>query len=134
MAPPDNSCKRMEDAATYMNESGPIYISSRDNSFAYAFQIDERHVNLGGVCHGGMLLAFASEAFRHLAASNLEGGKPQMVSLQSSFVRPGRSGDYVEVSPRIVEKTRTTLFLEGRFEIGGKVAFVASSVWQISPA
>ena len=75
---------------------GPVYERPEDDGmFVRALRVEDKHTNLGGVVHGGVLMSFAdvilgTVSYRHA-------GRPGMsVRLVSDFVSPARVGDWLE--------------------------------------
>lgn len=96
-----------------------------------AFYIDERHVNGSGICHGGMLMTFADATLGTIAWNANNRAPCVTLSMQTNFIRAGKSGDLVEVRPELVRKTPTVLFVQGTFLVSGEPLFSASSIWRL---
>lgn len=97
---------------------------------AFAFQIDERHVNASGICHGGMFLTFA-DATLGAVPWRASGSHAVTLSLQSQFLKPGKLGDMVFTRPRLTRKTPSIIFCESTFEIEEETVFTATSLWKV---
>ena len=95
-----------------------------------AFQIDDRHVNASGICHGGMFLTFA-DATLGMVPWRVGGVHAVTLSLQSQFLKPGRLGDWVITRPRLIRKTPSIIFTESTFEINDEIVFAATSLWKV---
>lgn len=95
-----------------------------------AFQIDDRHVNASGMCHGGMFLTFA-DATLGMVPWRVSGAHAVTLSLQSQFLKPGRLGDWVITRPRLIRRTPSIIFTESTFEINGDIVFTATSLWKV---
>jgi acyl-coenzyme A thioesterase PaaI-like protein len=51
--------------------------------------------------------------------------------MQSQFLKPARAGDRIEVTPELVRRTRSLLFLRGDFLVGDEAIYSATSVWKL---
>lgn len=96
-----------------------------------AFRADARHVNAGGIVHGGMLMTFA-DAVLGGCAWDANGRKPCVtLSQQNHFLRPARAGDWVACSAEVTRSTPSILFVQGRIDVAGTAIFTASSLWKM---
>lgn len=110
---------------------GPFFDQRKRGAYKFAFRVDERHVNMGGICHGGMLLTFADSALGFTAGSVIDGMNYVTVSMQASFLRPAQLGQLVEVAPHVTRKTRELVFVRGDFRVGDALVMTAASLWKI---
>ena len=104
-----------------------------DGTITYCLPTDERHDNSSGVIHGGLLMTFADSVLGYVAW----GACPPnswcvTVSQSSTFLRAGRPGDLIEVTPVVTRATRTMVFTRGDFLVRGEAIFQAASVWKIT--
>jgi uncharacterized protein (TIGR00369 family) len=110
---------------------GPVFEQGKKGTRAFAFQVDERHVNMRGVIHGGMLMTFADAALGQAAWDACDHAPCVTLNMQCQFLAPAKLGDLVEVAPVLTRRTRSLIFLRGDFTVGGAPIFIASSVWKI---
>lgn len=110
---------------------GPVFEKGTYPDKSYAFRIDARHVNRRGVLHGGMAMTLAD--LTHGQAVWDETGKLPCVTLnmQTHFLKPAAEGDLVEVTPRLVQRTRALVFMRGDFLVRGAAIFTAASIWKL---
>ena len=95
-----------------------------------AFQIDDRHVNARGHCHGGMFMTFA-DATLGIVASVASQAPVLTLSLQSNFLKPGHVGDWVYSEPKLTQKTPSIIFVESILKIDEEPVFNCSSLWKV---
>ena len=110
---------------------GPFLARREGNGWRYAFVAEERHLNKGGVVHGGMLMSFADDA---LGATVWEavGRRPvTTVQLNTQFISPARLGELVEARAEVLRSTRTVVFVRGVLEVAGRAVVHADGVWKI---
>jgi uncharacterized protein (TIGR00369 family) len=102
-------------------------------AWRYAFLAEPRHVNLGGVVHGGMLMSFADDVLG-MTVWEAAGRKPcTTVQLNTQFVSPARIGELVEGRAEVLRATRTLVFVRGVLTAGGddRTVVSAEGVWKI---
>ena len=110
---------------------GPFLARREGGGWRYGFVAERRHLNLGGVVHGGMLMSFADDALGATVWQAV-GRKPcTTVQLSTQFVSPVRLGELVEVRAEVLRATRTVVFVRGVLEVAGRTVVHADGVWKI---
>ena len=118
-------------ASDYPALIGPFLARREGDGWRYGFVAEQRHLNKGGVVHGGMLVSFADDA---LGATVWEavGRQPvTTVQLSTQFIAPVRLGEFVEMRAEVLRRTRTVVFVRGVLEVGGRAVVHADGVWKI---
>ena len=110
---------------------GPVFEQGQKGARKFAFRVDERHVNMRGVIHGGMLMTFADAAMGQAAWDACDHAACVTLNMQCQFLAAAKEGDLIEVAPVLGRRTRSLIFLRGDFAVAGTVIFSASSVWKI---
>jgi uncharacterized protein (TIGR00369 family) len=110
---------------------GPVFEQGAKGERRFGFRVDERHVNMRGVIHGGMLMTFADAAFGQAAWDACDHANVVTLNMQSQFLAPAKAGDWVEVLPVLTRRTKSLIFLRGDFTVDGLAVFCVSSVWKI---
>jgi len=110
---------------------GPVYESGENGARRFVLPIDERHVNMRGVIHGGMLMTFADLALGQAVWDATDRVPSVTINMQTQFLKPARVGDMIEVLPELIRKTRSLIFMRGDFKVNGKTIFSASSIWKL---
>jgi uncharacterized protein (TIGR00369 family) len=109
---------------------GPVFEKGEDRK-RYALRVDERHVNMRGVVHGGMLMTLADAALGQAAWAFTDHAPSVTLNMQTHFLRPAKAGDLIEVVPELTRRTRALLFIRGDFTVDGEIIMTASSVWKL---
>ena len=111
---------------------GPIVMRrGADGLRAFGFVAAQKHANLIGVAHGGMLMTLADRALG-LAAWDASGGRPCVtIQFDMQFVSAVRMGDFVEIAPEVFRLTASLVFLRGALKVGERPVGAASGVWKI---
>lgn len=108
---------------------GPLHVRASDT--AYAFRAEQKHANLIGVVHGGMLMSFADRAMGVAAMNAAEGANAVTIQLEMKFIGAGRLGDWLVVVPTVVQRTRSLVFVRGEVRAGERLVATADGVWKI---
>ena len=93
--------------------AGPFYFRIDANGPVAAFRVARKHMNAGGVVHGGCLMTFADSAIFVIAARELEGGMGVTLNLTADFLGPAKVGQFIEARGRVVRGGGKTIFVEG---------------------
>ena len=112
---------------------GPMYIRKQreGRTFAWGFRVADKHMNRGGVVHGGMLVAFADQCLGALVYY-AGGRKPcSTIDLATSFVAPGKLGDWIEGTGEVVRATRDVVFMHGRVYCGERTLLDVKGIWKL---
>ena len=118
-------------ASDYPALIGPFLARREGEGWRYAFVAEQRHLNLGGVVHGGMLVSFADDALG-MTVWQAAGRKPcTTVQLNTQFIAPVRLREMVEVRAEVLRATRTVVFVRGALEVAGRTVVHADGVWKI---
>jgi uncharacterized protein (TIGR00369 family) len=110
--------------------TGPVYHRTDDGTKRFAFRAEEKHGNLVGIVHGGMLVTFADRALS-IAVSDAAGAKCVTVEMNVQFVGAAKIGDVVETTPEIVRTTSSLVFVRGTLTSGGKPLVSISGIWKL---
>jgi uncharacterized protein (TIGR00369 family) len=102
-----------------------------DGGWRYGFVAEQRHLNKGGVVHGGMLVSFADDALGATVWAAIGRRPVTTVQLNTQFVAPVRLGEFVEVRAEVLRATRTVVFVRGVLEVAGGAVVHADGVWKI---
>lgn len=110
---------------------GPLFEREEEGERLFGFVVDERHVNESGTVHEGMMLTFADAFLGGAAHRGADNRSCVTLSLQASFLRGPRIGDFVECRTKLERKTRAIIFVSGRFSVGDEDAMTATSLWKV---
>jgi uncharacterized protein (TIGR00369 family) len=110
---------------------GPVFDYGPPGAKTYALRIESRHVNRRGVIHGGMLMTLADMTLGQAVWDITEKAPCVTLNMQSHFLRSAKEGDIVQVTPFLVRRTRSLVFMRGDFTVAGEAIFTAGSVWKL---
>ena len=122
---------RQVPARDYPAMIGPFLARRAGEGWEYAFLPEQRHLNIGGVVHGGMLMSFMDDVLG-MTVWEAAGRKPvTTVQLNHHFIAPGRLGQLVVGRGEVMRATRSVVFIRGTLMSGDQVLVHADGVWKI---
>jgi uncharacterized protein (TIGR00369 family) len=100
----------------------------------FGLRVQERHRNVAGAAHGGLLATLVDFSLGRAIAHGLEGGDaPATVSLTTDFLGAVRVGDWLEAHTKVERLGGTLAFadcsltVEGREVVRGRAVFAVLS-------
>lgn len=118
-------------AEGYPATIGPFLARRQGATWRYGFTVEARHLNMGGVTHGGMLMSFADDVLG-MTVWEAAGRRPcTTVQLSTQFVAPARLGEFVEGVAEVLRTTRSLVFVRGLVAVGERAVVHADGVWKI---
>jgi uncharacterized protein (TIGR00369 family) len=110
---------------------GPIWHRRVGDDLHVGFVVAQKHLNIAGNLHGGMLMTLADQAMA-VAARGATGGKRHAtIDLNMQFVGAVRLGEFVEARPEIVRATRSVVFMQAKMRVGDRLIATTSGIWKI---
>ena len=94
--------------------AGPFYMrQDEDGGMVAAFRAQRKHMNAGGVVHGGALMTFADFALFALAHSGEDDGYGVTVAFTSEFLAGALEGELIEARGEVMGGGRSITFVRG---------------------
>ncbi len=114
---------------------GPLYGKKAEGSTIIGLRVEEKHLNTGGVAHGGMLVTLADSALG-IAVWDALASRERMVtvSLSTDFVEAARLGDFVEAHVDIQKVGKRLAFASCYLLVGERRILRASGVFALLPS
>lgn len=107
---------------------GPFfYRQETDGTVRCAFVSERKHMNGGGMLHGGLLMSFADFALFAIAKEHLD-GMAVTVGFNSEFVSAGPENALIEASGEVTKATRSILFVRGKIFTGDTTILTFSGI------
>jgi uncharacterized protein (TIGR00369 family) len=100
--------------------AGPFYFKVDDDGPVAAFRAARKHMNAGGVVHGGCLMAFADYALFAIAHEHIMDEYGVTVAFNSEFLSGPPEGDYIEARGEVLRAGRSIIFVRGLITGDGK--------------
>ncbi|MEL6773707.1 MAG: PaaI family thioesterase [Pseudomonadota bacterium] len=92
--------------------------------------LDARHINVGGVCHGGVLMSLA-DITMGTATYEAGGGHPcATIEMDCHFIAAAKEGQVLIATAEQLRKVRGLSFMTCRLAAGGRLVMRASGIWK----
>lgn len=111
---------------------GPMRFAEAGDGLWYtALHLDERHLNVGGVCHGGVYMTLADVAMG--AAAYEAGGRHPCATIdfQAHFLAAAKQGQTLLAAARLNRLVGGLAFMECKLTAGGRRCMQASGIWKL---
>ena len=114
----------------FLSLTGPLWGKREGNKLVLGFRVEKRHCNVGGICHGGMLMTFADMQLGLGARfdSEEEFGFMPTVSMTADFLAPAALGAWVEGRTDLLRATRNFVFCQCILSSNGSPLMRASGI------
>jgi uncharacterized protein (TIGR00369 family) len=93
--------------------AGPFYFRIDDQGPVAAFRVARKHMNAGGVVHGGCLMTFADFALFAIGHEAMEGGYGVTVAFTSEFIDGALEGELLTARGDALRKGGSLSFVRG---------------------
>jgi len=126
--------RRLEAGGPYFRQMGPAYLRLRDDgqSAVLAFRVAANHLNVQGICHGGMLTTMAHSALgMNLSLARGQRGGQVTVSLTADFLSSAREGDWLEAHVVITRMGKRLAYANCDLKVGGRHVLRSSAVFAL---
>lgn len=117
----------------FMGSIGPLWMKREGESLVIGVRIEERHTNLRGIAHGGMLVALADSALGFVLSAALRPPGMVTVSLSTDFLDSARPGDWIEAEVDILRAGRRLVYANCMLRAGERRLLRASGVFALMP-
>ena len=113
------------------HNGGVLFRNISDNKYEFKAKINENHLNVAGITHGGYLAALI-DAGAGTAAHRVSNNSPCVtISLELKYIGPSKIGDEIIGTVNILKKTKTLVFLNCELKCRENIIVSASGVWKI---
>ena len=130
-APPGFKRLRLIPEGNFADVNGPLWRRIEDGKLIVGFRVEWRHCNPTGMCHGGMLMTFADQAFGELVLDSVKRRLCATVQLNTHFIAAVQIGDLVEARGEIVRGTRSLVFIRGLLTVGERTVASIDGIWKV---
>ncbi|TRZ65273.1 MAG: PaaI family thioesterase [Rhodocyclaceae bacterium] len=114
---------------------GPLYYRKQEQGNSIiALRIEDKHLNIRGIAHGGMLVTLADSALGIALSMSRTPPQPMVtVNLTTDFVDSAHPGDWVEAHVDIQRVGKRMAFANCYLHVGEKRILRASGVFALMP-
>jgi uncharacterized protein (TIGR00369 family) len=107
----------------------------RGNEIVFAMRIEDKHTNMRGIAHGGMLASLADSALGLGLTLYCEGRQSFVtVNLSTDFIDAARPGDWVEAHVEVQKLGKRMAFANCFLQVGTRRILRASGVFAVMNA
>ena len=120
------------DPGEFIELVGPVYARHEGEVPVFGLRVEDRHRNLGGAAHGGLLAALVDFAVgRAVAATRDDDGGAVTVSLTTHYLAPAKPGDWVEAHTEVDQLGSTLAFADCSLRVGDREVVRARAVFAV---
>ena len=109
---------------------GPVLRKDTPDGPIFGLRIEKKHINMGGIAHGGLLATFADIVLGQFESRDYT-RTAVTARMVTDFIGPARLGDWIEAETRVTRETRSLVFPDARVTCRGHVLLNASAVFKI---
>ena len=110
--------------------AGPFNIARvADDEFRMYLDIQDHHLNQGGVVHGGVSMTLADNAMG-MASYMITGRPVGTIEFSSKFLAAAKAGGPLYGAAWVERATRDLCFMRAELWSHGRKTFIASGVWK----
>lgn len=102
--------------------AGPFYFRVDEQGPVCAFRAERKHMNSGGVMHGGCLMTFADFSLFGIAHEHIGDDYGLTVAFTSEFLSGPKIGQLVEARGDVLRAGRSIIFVRGIVTADGEPA------------
>jgi uncharacterized protein (TIGR00369 family) len=124
--------RRLEAGGPFFRQMGPAYLrlAADGKSAVLALRVAANHLNVQGVCHGGMLTTMADSALgMNLSLARGRRGGQVTVSLTADFLSAAREGDWLEAQVVITRMGKRLAYANCDLKVGERHVLRSSAVF-----
>jgi acyl-coenzyme A thioesterase PaaI-like protein len=119
------------DTPGFIELVGPILYKEDGGRLRLGFLAGPKHENRRGVVQGGMIATFCDRSLA-MAARRANNDLPQAtIELSIRYIDAVQLGEFVEIVPEVVRKTRSVIFVRGTVTVGDRVVATADGIWKV---
>lgn len=112
--------KYWADEAFEAETAGPFFFTVDDKGPVAAFRAEKKHMNGGGVVHGGCLMTFADFSLFAMAQLEMDDQSYGLtVAFTSEFLSGGKLGDLIEARGEVLRAGGSLVFVRGLVTANG---------------
>jgi len=108
---------------------GPLW---RQGDGRFGFVATEKHLNLFGIVHGGMMATFVDQAMGMTALRANNDKKHATIELGVQFIGAVKLGEFVVADCEVARLTRSIIFMRCKVTVGTRTVGTASGVWKVA--
>ena len=118
-----------DEAGDFVDLVGPVFARGEGAERVFGLRVEERHRNVAGKAHGGLLATLVDFALgRAVAAADAAG---VTASLTTDYLAPVEVGDFVEAHTEVEKAGETLAFADCSLRVDGKEVVRGRAVFAV---
>ena len=113
------------------HNGGLLFKTIRENEYQFKTIINENHLNVAGITHGGFISAVVDAGAGTAAHRAADNNPCVTIYLELKFISPVKLGQELVGTTKIQKKTKSMVFLTCELKASNKIVATASGVWKI---
>lgn len=111
---------------------GPFFCKSLAPASETALRLEEKHCNMFGIVHGGVLMCFADYT---LCLSAIESTSEGCLTLtcDNQFVSSAKAGELLTGHGELIRRTRKLAFVRATLKVGDRVVLSSTATLKMLP-
>ena len=126
---PDLNWREIKDGG-FNSHFGPIMFARGDGCWFGAIKLEQKHMNFGGVCHGGVYMALADVSMGVGAHDAAEKAMSATIDLEGHYLAAAKLGNWLVSQTRLNRKVSGLMFMEAELWSDGRQCMRASGIWK----
>ena len=115
----------------FMKHNGGLeFRQLTEKEYEFKTEIQDYHINAGGVTHGGFIMSMLDSGMGTAAHQVIE-GSAVTISLNKNIISGSKAGDKIIGLAKIKKKTRSLIFMYGQLKCEDKLLASAEGIWKI---
>ena len=110
---------------------GPVRYARGEDCWYCAVELVQRHMNFGGVAHGGVLMALADVTMGIGAHSTAGRQRCATIDFEAHLLAAAKRGQMLLCQARLNRIVSGVIFMESQLWAGGRQCMRASGIWKI---
>lgn len=111
---------------------GPFYSKGSGANLVIGLRAAEKHANMRGFVHGGVLASMADIALGYSTSFSSDRPRPHVTaSLTINYISAARTGDWIEARVEIMKTGKSMAFANCRLTVGETAIAHASGVFSV---
>ena len=127
---PDLKWKCVDDKG-FNTHIGPMLYARDDECWYGSIDLQDHHINHGGVCHGGVYMALADVTMGIAAYQLSDWQKCATIDFQTHFLAAAKKGQKLVCNARLNRAVGDLVFMESHIWAAGRQCAQSSGIWKV---
>lgn len=96
----------------------------------FGFLVEQRHCNVRGNIHGGMLMTLVDQILGLTVVDALGHTSVVTITVNNEFAGPANAGDWLSGRAEIIRRTNSLVFIRGAIHCSDVAIVNSSGIWK----